>query len=312
MRRAVLILGLVVALLLAALWAAGGMAEVERLASGAQRQVQGTLAGAIRALRGGQPGALAALMAVCFLYGVVHAAGPGHGKMLIGGYGLASRVRLAPLAGIALAASLAQAAAAVVLVYAGVWLAGWTRERLTGVADAVLLPLSYAAFAGIGAWLVWRGARTLARSRAAARHDGHRPAMPDRHHDHAAAHDHDHGPDCGHRHGPTLDEIDRVSGLRDAALLVGGIALRPCTGAIFLLLLTWQMGIGAAGILGAFAIGLGTASVTLVVAGLAVWAREGTVAALPGAGLARALPLVQIGVGSVIAAIATDLFLRNL
>lgn len=303
MRRILLILGLAVAVLLALIWASGGMTLIERLAAEAQREMQGGMARAIRALRGGEPGALAALMAVCFTYGLVHAAGPGHGKMLIGAYGMASRVRIAPLAAIALAASLAQAAAAVVLVYAGVWLAGWTRDRLTGVADAVLLPLSHAAFAAIGVWLVWRGARALTLARAPS------PARPvhDRH-----DHDHVHGPDCGHRHGPSLDEVERVTSLRDAALLVGGIALRPCTGAIFLLLLTWQMGIGPAGILGAFAIGLGTGSVTLIVAGLSVWAREGAVAALPGAGLMRALPLIQIVVGGVIAAIATDLFVRTL
>jgi ABC-type nickel/cobalt efflux system permease component RcnA len=303
MRRTLLILGLAVALVLGLLWALGGLAWIERLAMEAQREVQGRLAGAIRALRAGQPGALAALVAVAFGYGVVHAAGPGHGKLLIGAYGMASRVRLAPLAAIALAASLAQAAAAVALVYAGVWLAGWTRERLIGVADEVMLPLSHAAFAGIGLWLVWRGTRALARDRAAV------PAADHGQHGHAA---HVHGPDCGHRHGPTAEEIAQVAGLRDAALLVGGIALRPCTGAVFLLLLTWQMGIGPAGVLGAFAIGLGTATVTLAVAGMSVWAREGAVAALPGTALLRALPLVQIAIGGLVATIATDLLLRSL
>ena len=101
-----------------------------------------------------------------------------------------------------------------------------------------------------------------------------------------------------------------MTGLRDAALLIGSIALRPCTGSLFLLILTWQMGIGAAGVLGAFAIGLGTASVTLVVAGLSVWTRDGAIATLPGAGLARALPLAQIAAGGVIALVALQLLIR--
>ncbi len=310
MRRTFLILGLAVGAALALLWAAGGLALIERLATDAQRQVQGTLAGAIRALKGGRPGALATLLSLCFAYGVVHAAGPGHGKLLIGAYGMGSRVRLLPLAVIALLSSLAQAGSAVVLVYAGVWMLGWTRERMVGVAEDVMVPVSHAAIAGIGLWLVWRGWRALPRRAAQpaaphARDHQHGPG-----HDHLHAHDHDHA-SCGHRHGPTMDEVARVTGPRDAALLIGSIALRPCTGSLFLLILTWQMGIGAAGVLGAFAIGLGTASVTLVVAGLSVWTREGAFATLPGAGLARAIPLAQIAAGGLIALVALHLLVRS-
>jgi nickel/cobalt transporter (NicO) family protein len=311
MRRALLILGLAVGAALALLWATGALAVVERLATDAQRQVQGTLAGAIRALKGGQPGALAALLSLCFAYGFVHAAGPGHGKLLIGAYGMGSRVRLLPLAVIALLSSLAQAATAIALVYAGVWLLGWTRERMLGVADDVMLPVSHAAITGIGLWLVWRGWRALPRGKAAhaAPHDHDHHHHDHHHHDHDGS-DHDHEA-CGHRHGPTLEEVSAVSSLRDAAVLIGSIALRPCTGSLFLLILTWQMGIGAAGVLGALAIGLGTATVTLVVAGLSVWTREGAIAALPGSGLARALPLAQMAAGGIIALVALQLLVRS-
>lgn len=325
MRRTLLILGLVVATGLAVLWATGALAALERAAAAAQRDVQNALAGAIRAIRRGDPGAVAALMALCFGYGFVHAAGPGHGKMLVGAYGLARRVRLGPLAAIAVVSSLAQATVAVAVVYAGVLLLGLTRERLVGLSEAYLTPLGYAMVATLGLWLGWRGWRGVAAARkrshrhpipaevAQAGHAASHAAPDARHHGHAR-HSHSHADDCacGHAHGPSVEDMSRVTGLRDAAALVASIAIRPCTGALFLLILTVQLGIGTVGIMGAYAMGLGTATVTLAVAGLAVWSREGALAALPRAGLARALPIFELGAGLVIAAVAVSLLIGAL
>jgi ABC-type nickel/cobalt efflux system permease component RcnA len=123
------------------------------------------------------------------------------------------------------------------------------------------------------------------------------------------AHDHTHVHDehCGHAHAPTPAQVARLTGWRDAAALVAGVAVRPCTGALFVLILTWQMGIGAGGILAAYAMGLGTALVTVGVAAMAVWAREGTFASLPAGAIARAAPMLEIMVGAVIAVVAARL-----
>lgn len=304
MRRAVMLAGLGVAALLALVWALGGLEALARGAAEAQRALQAPLAGAVRAVKAGQPAAWAGLLGVCFLYGVVHAAGPGHGKFLLGGYGVARRVRLGPLAGVALASSLAQAGVAVALVYAGVLLLGWTRERMVGLAEGTLAAASWAAMAGIGLWLVWRGARGVWRGRAG--------QAGDHHHHHHHHHDHDHHHDyaqgaacgCGHAHGPTVAEVAQLTGWRDTAALITGVALRPCSGALFLLILTFQLGIGAAGVAGAFAMGLGVAVVTVGVAVLAVWSREGALAGLGEARIWRALPVLELAAGGVIAALA--------
>jgi nickel/cobalt transporter (NicO) family protein len=291
-------LGLLIPLALAvlavlAVWATGGFDTLARWAAQNQREVQGDMAGAIRALKGGEAGAVAGLMALAFAYGFFHAAGPGHGKMLIGGYGLGRRVPALRLSVIALVSSLAQAGTAIALVYGGIFLLGWTRERVEGFSEAWLAPLSYAAIGTLGLWLVWRGLRGL------------RPA-PSGHHHH---HDHDHAhAHCGHAHGPTVEEAARVTSLRDAALLVGGIALRPCTGAIFLLIICWRLGVDAAGIAGTLAMALGTATVTISVALLSTTAREGALAGFAtGPAARRVLPSLELAAGALIAAAALAL-----
>lgn len=315
MRRGLTLAGIGVALLLVLLWGLGGFDALARIAAEAQRALQAPLAAAVRAVQAGQPLAWAGLLAVCFGYGVVHAAGPGHGKFVIGGYGLARRVPLARLAGVALAAALAQAGVAVALVYAGVLALGWTRERMVGLAEGMLAAASWGAIALLGLWLVWRGARGALRQGRAARAGAVHPAGHHHHHhhthDHAHDHGHDHGPDCGcgHAHGPSVEEVAGLTGWRDTLALIGSVAIRPCSGALFLLILTFQMGIGAAGVAGAFAMALGVAVVTLGVAGLAIWSREGVLAGLGEARVWRALPVIEIAAGAMIAALALGMLI---
>lgn len=310
MRRILTLAGIGAAVLLGLFWLSGGVDSIARAAAEAQRALQAPLAGAVRAVQAGQPAAWAGLMAICFGYGVVHAAGPGHGKFVIGGYGVARRVPLYRLGAVALAASLAQAGVAVALVYAGVLALGWTRERMVGLAEGLLAAASWGAIALLGLWLVWRGVRGALRQGQASRAETAQSG--DHHHQHSTHdHDHDHGPDCGcgHSHGPSVAEVAGLTGWRDTLALIGSVAIRPCSGALFLLILTFQMGIGAAGVAGAFAMGLGVAVVTIGVAGLAVWSREGVLAGLGEARVWKVLPVIEIVGGAMIAALAMGMLI---
>lgn len=305
MRRPILSLAaLALAALVIWLWGFGGAAQVSAWARAGQAETQQAMARLLRALRAGEPGALAGLMGLCFAYGFFHAAGPGHGKLLIGGYGMAARVSALRLSLLALASSFAQAAAAVLLVYAGIFVFDLTRQHMTDLAEDIMAPASFAAIALVGLWLAIRGLRRWRQNR---------PVPPPHHHHHHHHHDHD-APcaSCGHKHGPTLAEAEAVTTWRDAAALIGAVAIRPCTGALFLLILTWRMGLDLAGILGAFAMGLGTASVTLAVALASVTLREGALARLATGDTARALPLFEIAAGVIIAALSTHLMLSTL
>ncbi|MEX1233814.1 MAG: hypothetical protein WEB56_02365 [Roseovarius sp.] len=292
MLRAFLILSLIGGAIAALLWS-GTDAAVARWAAGWQREFQNGLAGALRALRAGDAGAFAWLMGLAFAYGVVHAAGPGHGKLLIGGYGMAARVPAMRLSLIALASSMGQAVTAIALVYGGMLVLGYTRAQLTGLAEGVMSSASAVAIGLIGLWLILRGARRLARR-------GHQ----------GAGHDADCG--CGHRHAPTAREVARTHGVRSTLALIGAVAIRPCTGALLLLVLTWQMGIPMAGIAGTLAMALGTGAVTVAVAVIAAIAREGALGAraddsAAGGALLRVMPVMEITAGGAVALISLQM-----
>jgi len=255
------------------------------------------MAGTLRALQAGEAGALLGLWGLCFAYGFVHAAGPGHGKLVIGGYGVGARVPMRRLSLLALGSSLAQALTAVVFVYAAVLVLGWTRQQVAGAADQVMAPLSYALIGLIGLWLLWRGIKAW-RSKPAHHH----------HHDH----DGGHCDTCGHAHGPTLAQAEAMTGWREALSIIGSIAIRPCTGAVFLLILTWRLDLIWAGIVGTFVMGLGTASITVLVAMAAVGLRESALAQIAGsAQVARVMASVQILAGGIVALLALQLMLRS-
>lgn len=274
------------------LWGFGGMADLSRWAASEQREAQNGLAQALRGLKTGEPGAWLTLMGLCGAYGFFHAAGPGHGKIVIGGYGAATQVPLGRLVGLSLAASLAQAMTAIVLVALGAWVFTLGRQQMTGLAEEILAPVSYAAIGLVGVWLAIRGIRRAARQMV---HDLH--------------HDADCG--CGHAHGPTPEQAASATSWRSALAVIGSVAVRPCTGAIFVLILCFGLGIPWAGIAGALVMGLGTASVTVLVAGASValrgaWRTQWA----SGPGALRAMAALEILAGGFVALVALGLFLR--
>lgn len=305
MRTALQLAAVVVVALAVWLWGFDGAQMLERWAAEGQRAAQSGMAQGLRALRANEPGALMTLMGVCFGYGFFHAVGPGHGKILIAGYGVAERVALTRLSVLAVLSSLAQAGMAIVVVYTGVWLLGLGREEMVDAAEDWFAPFSYAAICAIGAWLALRGAVRLWSNWRMAEHH---------HHDHD--HHHHSGEDgvcgtCGHAHAPTPEQAKNVHSLRDALVLIGAIAIRPCTGALFLLILSVSMGIELAGILGTFAMGLGTASVTLAAAAGAVTFREGALARFAnGPHTARIAGVIETGAGLIIAILAAQFLIR--
>lgn len=260
------------------------MTALVQWAAERQREFQNAMAGAIRGLRTGQPGAWSALLAAAVAYGFVHAVGPGHGKYLIGGLGLGSSVSTTRLVTIALLSSLAQALWAVTLVYGGFSLLSYTAHQLTAFTETVLAPISYLAVALVGLMLFWRGLRSfLSRDTSWRRQD------------------HGHCSGCGHAHAPAPEDVAKLTSLSDTVALIASVAIRPCTGAIFLLIIAWQMDIKLAGAVATIAMGLGTAGLTTMVAVSSVAARGVTLASAKGLGtVSTALSALQAVSGVLI------------
>jgi ABC-type nickel/cobalt efflux system permease component RcnA len=302
-------LSVVVVLIFAAgsvwLWS-GGWGSLELWAQAAQREVQTALARGLRALRAGEPGAITAFLLACFTYGFAHAVGPGHGKLVIGGYGLASRVSALRLSAVAMVSSLAQGLTAIVVVYAGIWFLQASAETLSDAAEDWLAPASYAAVCLLGIWLMVRGIRGLWRARI---------SVPEHTHEHAHAHGghtHSHGgapcPSCGHAHAPAPEDVAQARSLRELAALVAAVAIRPCTGAIFILILGWRLDLQAAALAGVMAMAVGTGAVTLVVALAATGLRNSAAEAAGGwSRVARAVPVIEVSVGMGVAVLAFGL-----
>ncbi|MBM7070334.1 nickel/cobalt transporter [Actibacterium sp. 188UL27-1] len=266
------------------------MSDLSGLATWAtdqQRGFQKQMAGAVRALKAGEPGAYVTLLSATAAYGFVHALGPGHGKYLVGGVGLGTSVSTLRLMTIAGISSLTQALWAVVLVYGGFWLIEASASQLTSLANDILAPASYLAIACVGLTLIWRGARSLKRKSS-------------HHHHHA---------ECGcHSHGPTPDQVARAGSFRDSLVLVLSIAVRPCTGAIFLLVIAWQMDIQMAGAAAVLIMGLGTAVLTSLVAVSSIAARSVAFASSTSfSGQHIALPALQIFAGALISVVSIGL-----
>jgi ABC-type nickel/cobalt efflux system permease component RcnA len=299
MRYVLSIATFVLLAVLAWAWVSGGFDRMGFWAATQQREFQNAIAGALRRVRGGELSAALVVLAACFAYGLAHAVGPGHGKVLIGGYGFARKVPVLRLSLIALAASLGQAVTAVLLVYAGVLVLNLGRETMIDLTEAVMAPASYAAIALIGIWLMVRGVRKLT----------HRQGADD----HAHTGTEEVCSSCGHAHAPTLEQMEQIGTLREALVLIGGVAMRPCTGALFVLIITWQMGIGVLGIAGAFAMALGTALITIFVGLVAGGLRGGVLAGLSSSPqMARAVAGIEFLAGSAVAFLAGGLLLRAL
>ena len=235
------------------------------------------------------------LLAISFAYGIFHAAGPGHGKAVISSYLVANQETARRGIVLSFASALMQSLVAVVIVGICAWLLNATAKTMCGAEKAIEIA-SYALIAAFGARLVWtKGggfiralqARQPAPAIAGAPHHHH--GHDHRHHDHVHD-DHVHDEHCGHSHGPEPSELAGPGGWRRGFGAIFAVGIRPCSGAILVLVFALAQGLFWAGIAATFVMGLGTAITVATIAVIAVSAKD----------LARRLSGAREGGGALI------------
>jgi len=217
-----------------------------------QRVFQNQMAEAIIRMRSGDMLAISTLLISTATYGFVHALGPGHGKYLIGGVGIGTQIKHLHLISIAVISSITQALWAIVLVYSAFFFLSVAADKIETFSESLLLPLSYGAITLVGCILVFRGIRNVF-------HLNFGTTPPTR---------------CTHSHGPNLDQLSNAFSWRERLMLITSVAIRPCTGAIFLLIITWNLHLQWVGVAAVISMGLGTAALTSIVAISSISARK--------------------------------------
>jgi nickel/cobalt transporter (NicO) family protein len=260
-----------------------------------QQSLQRTLAVSVRSLKSDPLGGAITLALLSFVYGVLHAVGPGHGKTIISSYVVANEETVRRGVIISFIAAGLQALTAVVLVGVLLIALGATGLQVNAWSNQ-LESISYAMIALVGLYLlagqlrgVWRRWQQDAPVTVIAARDAH--GLGDHydhaHHDHDHHHDHhdhrvhehhhhhhDHAPGetCGH-----MVDARQLAGpfsWRKVMAVVFSVGIRPCTGAILVLVFALTQGLFWAGVAATFAMALGTAITVAALATLAIGSRE--------------------------------------
>jgi nickel/cobalt exporter len=269
------------------------------------------------------------LMGLSFLYGIFHAAGPGHGKAVISSYLVANEETWMRGVVLSFLSAIMQAIVAVTVVGIAAVLLHVSASTMQSTVNWIETA-SYALIILVGARLLWvkgrafiAALRDLGRPTAAvgaavtpapvvhdhAHHDhdhdhdhdhAHHDHVHDEHCDHAPAaapahdahcdhdhhghdhhghdhahhdHDHDDASAWGHAHAPEPQELAGPGGWRRGLTAIVAVGLRPCSGAILVLVFALAQGLFWVGVASTFVMGLGTFITVAAIATIAVGAR---------------------------------------
>ena len=211
-----------------------------------KRVVNQQMSGLLKAVAENPAKAGGSLLAFSFVYGVLHALGPGHGKIVITTWLATHPSKLKSSIGLTLASSLLQGGVAIALVVVVLSLLQLPARQLH-MSSFWLEKGSYALVGVLGLILCWRALKKL---RALLRKPTFKSFTPH--------HVHDEYCGCGHQHLPTQEQLQNGDDWRARLMIILSMGMRPCSGAIMVLLFSKIIGVFGWGMLSALAMAAGT------------------------------------------------------
>jgi len=218
------------------------------------------------------------LLLLSFLYGVFHAAGPGHGKAVLTTYLLTQPEKLRQGVQLSFAAAMLQGITAIFLVVFLVQGLGWlAKEALDSV--FYIEAGSFLLVALLGLLLIIKGLRQLLITQSNRQFKPLNsvagfsvPQAPLALQFSSTALASSACSSCGKVHHVAPEQLSKGGRLENLSLVLS-IGLRPCSGAVLILLATHLLGLGWIGVLATLTMALGTALTVATLAILAVEAR---------------------------------------
>ena len=211
-----------------------------------QREVNQQMSGLLKAVAASPAQAGGSLLLFSFVYGVLHALGPGHGKIVITTWLATHPSKLKSSIGLTLASSLLQGLVAIGLVVAVLTVLQLPARQLH-MSSFWLEKGSYALVGILGVLLCWRALKKLSKLL-------RRPKFTS----FTAHHVHHDGCGCGHQHLPDPEQIQSGDDWRARMMIILSMGMRPCSGAIMVLLFSKVVGVFSWGMASALAMAAGT------------------------------------------------------
>ena len=205
--------------------------------------------------------ASASLIGLSFLYGIFHAAGPGHGKVVISTYLLSTGDQLRRGVMLSFSSSFLQGITAILLVTAATWVLNYSMRTTQLFIDDVELA-SFILIAATGGLIIWLRLKNLVLQLTQMTSTEANNSSDDTHRH------------CGHSHLPASALKDEQFSFSAFVSIVLSTGLRPCSGAVIVLLFANSLDLFTAGLLSVLAMSLGVALTTSGLAALTVYARH--------------------------------------
>jgi nickel/cobalt transporter (NicO) family protein len=224
-----------------------------------QRGLHASLSDALRSVRAEDFRTSLILIMLSFTYGVFHAAGPGHGKIVIATYLASHKSQFRQGVILSFATAIVQGISAIIIVFSTFWLLDLSMRQVRGIVNHVEV-VSFAMVALVGLGITWTRILRLRSVFIAPKNLTKKPS-------HISA-------GCCHQHGPSAKDLDTELSMRTFLGIVLSIGIRPCSGALLVLLLAISLGIATAGLLAVLAMSLGTAITITALALFSVYLRQ--------------------------------------